>query len=92
MIKLSYKNKNKYKKIKMQNNTTENNELLDILGAIELPKEIIENIDKPVKKEKLITTTFLVKIVSEEKKKSNSNKIKKKKSIVLKQFLSVCLF
>ena len=70
-------------KIKDMQNTQNNNELIDILGSIELPEEILEekkeilkeeNIQEEAKQEKLITTIFFVEINS---KKELINELEK---------------
>ena len=83
----------------MQNiNNNENNDLLDILGAIELPEEIINKKPENIVTKKMVTTTFTIKLEKKEiSEKVNTKKektIKKieTKSRLLKQFIHTSIF
>jgi hypothetical protein len=61
----------------MQNTNNTANELIDILGAIELPDEIIKKVEINIVPKKMVTTSFTIKL----KKKEISKEIPKKITI-----------
>jgi len=85
----------------MQNNNTNTNDLFDILGAIELPEEIINKSNDNFIPEKMITIRFSMKIKNViievkkeiiEKKETKILKKIKKKSRLLKNFIHTSIF
>ena len=87
----------------MQNTENNNNDLLDILGAIELPEEIIKQTEKNIEPVKMVTITFTMNfrsikntnnnIIKEKQEKNISEEINiKSKSKLLKQFIHTSIF
>jgi len=89
----------------MENNNNIANDLLDILGAIELPEEILKRSENTFVPEKMVTITFSMKFktkilekkeeIKSEKNNINSEKIIEKirtESRLLKQFIHTSIF
>jgi len=81
----------------MENNNNTTNDLLDILGAIELPEEILKKSENNFVPEKMVTITFSMKFktIKKEENNINSKKIVEKiqnKSRLLKHFIHTWVF